>query len=194
MIDEIETHTEEFTTVVENVLENHPEGLSEYELLQHLREKQLFPQLGSPPNDSHALYCAHFLLFNALYQLNDLLIQKNQGCLIISVLKIQKLDTQSAEKQLGQTDKLRDYYLNMQNLENSSEASVNQLLNDFWEMYLRNDQRGEALEALGLTDPVNDKTIKETYRQLVMSHHPDRGGETEELKKINNAYRLLIKK
>ena len=41
----------------------------------------------------------------------------------------------------------------------ATEDNVNDLLNNFWELYLKYDKRGEALSVLDLTDPVTDKEI-----------------------------------
>ena len=70
--------------------------------------------------------------------------------------------------------------------------AVDALLAAFWVRFQRRDQRAAALMELGLSDPVDDATIKRTYRQLVMRHHPDRGGETERLQVINAALRALL--
>jgi len=49
----------------------------------------------------------------------------------------------------------------------------------------------DALETLGLPTMVSYRDIKERYRYLSMKHHPDKGGEAEEMAKINEAYTIL---
>jgi DnaJ family protein A protein 2 len=46
-------------------------------------------------------------------------------------------------------------------------------------------------EALGLTKDASADEIKKAYRKLAMKHHPDKGGDPEEFKKITNAYEVL---
>ena len=58
----------------------------------------------------------------------------------------------------------------------------------------RNQHRDEALAVLGLSDPVDDKTIKATFKKLVMQYHPDRGGDDLKLQELNMAMDLLKRK
>ena len=44
---------------------------------------------------------------------------------------------------------------------------------------------------LGVPRNVSDKDLKKAYKQKSMQHHPDRGGNEEEFKKINEAYSTL---
>lgn len=44
---------------------------------------------------------------------------------------------------------------------------------------------------LGIDRNATEKEIKDAYRKLAMKHHPDRGGNEEEFKKINAAYEVL---
>ena len=48
-----------------------------------------------------------------------------------------------------------------------------------------------ALEKMGLPAMVSLKEIKKRYMELSKRHHPDRGGESEEMAQINEAYRIL---
>lgn len=51
-----------------------------------------------------------------------------------------------------------------------------------------------ALKTLGLAERVTLRTVKQRYRELVKTHHPDVAGDTDsgKIKKVNAAYRLLI--
>jgi len=88
---------------------------------------------------------------------------------------------------------LATYYLDMENLDNTSRVGVDALLDAFWREYARFGNRKAALAELELTDPVDELTIKQTYRRLAMIHHPDRGGEATRLQAINAAYEYLRK-
>ena len=46
-------------------------------------------------------------------------------------------------------------------------------------------------EALGLQKGASDEDIKKSYRKLAMKHHPDKGGDPEQFKKIQGAYDVL---
>ena len=50
----------------------------------------------------------------------------------------------------------------------------------------------EALETLGLPAFISKDDIKRQYRYLAKKHHPDRGGDPEEMEKISRAYTLLM--
>lgn len=49
----------------------------------------------------------------------------------------------------------------------------------------------DPYETLGLSKGVSDVEIKKTYRKLAMKHHPDKGGDPEQFKKIQTAYDIL---
>ena len=66
------------------------------------------------------------------------------------------------------------------------------MIASFWRRLGRFDKREEALAELGLQDPVDDQTIKMTWRRLAMEYHPDRGGDNERLQAINAAVDCLI--
>ena len=50
-----------------------------------------------------------------------------------------------------------------------------------------------ALEVLGLPKLITKADIKKRYRFLAQKHHPDKGGDANQMEKINQAYKLLIK-
>jgi len=184
--------SEEFLASVDGLLHQHPAGLSEHQLLRLLCDAGHLPFLGASPWEPHALFCAHFLLFHALYRLRDRAWKAQQAHLEIRPLNIRWQPYHGGQGGLARPDALREYYLDLSNLEQTSARDVDELLAAFWARFQRQDQRAEALMELGLSDPVDDATIKRTYRQLVMRHHPDRGGETERLQVINAALRALL--
>jgi len=184
---------EELFGAVSRGLRERPHGLSEHELLRSLHAEGYFAFLGKSPWDPHDLFCAHFLLFHVLYQLRDRAWQAREAHLEISPLSIRWLPYQDGEGALGSPDPLREYYLDISNLEGTSARDVDELLASFWVRLQNQDQRAGALSELGLSDPVDDATIKNTYRKLAMQHHPDRGGDTERLQAINAAVSVLLK-
>lgn len=172
-------------------LENNPQGIGEYDLMTNLKSLGYFDFL-SQPALPHELFRAHFFLFHALYLLSNKLLEEKVFLLDVHTLKIQLLPYEYGEDALQVDSKLRAYYLDFKNLENTTEDDVNDMLASFWNKYNKFENREEALAELGLKDPVDDKVIKKEYRRLIMQHHPDRGGDTEKLQKLNDVIKLLL--
>jgi hypothetical protein len=185
---------DEFHTQLLEILRAHPLGLSEYELFNILAESGESDFDRKAWQSEHALFCQHFLLFHALYRLRDLLHEQQQACLEISALRIRLSEWQDSKQCLpSEADPLREFYLDITQLEKISADDVQQMLGDFWLRFHKNECRREALAVLGLEDPVSDDDIKQRYRRLVMQHHPDRGGDDTTLQKINAAMSILTR-
>ena len=88
---------------------------------------------------------------------------------------------------------MREYYSDVSNLIITTARDVDKLIASFWNRFQKTDERAEALAALGLNDPVDEKSIKMAYRRMVMKHHPDRGGDKEQLQLVNAALDQLLK-
>lgn len=202
MNDELEAETDLAERIL-RLLETLPEGCSEYQLIQHLRE-QGDPCLPNQPLlDPLVLFRTHFLVFNALYRLRDRLWRQRSHHLCISALQVQLQPHALAADQPAEADPLRDYYLDLRNLRDTDKAEVERLLESFWaRMYgYRNGESGAAdsaenrraaLEVFELDEAGLDfGCIKRRYRQLVSIHHPDRGGSTPRLQSINLAMEIL---
>jgi hypothetical protein len=182
-----------FVSCIKDFLDKHPAGIKEHDLLCHLDEQGFFQALDTEESYTLLLFRKHFLLFHVLYSINQELVEDKQGAVSISALLIKKLDYVAADTQIGEVDALSDYYLDMNNLETANEENVNDLLDAFWEKFLRNEKRGDALKVLGLNDPVTDKEIVLCYRKLASVHHPDKGGDKDKIQEINEAYAVLIR-
>jgi DnaJ-class molecular chaperone len=48
-------------------------------------------------------------------------------------------------------------------------------------------------EVLGIPPDSSEETVKKTYRKLAMKHHPDKGGDPEQFKRIQSAYDRITK-
>ena len=49
----------------------------------------------------------------------------------------------------------------------------------------------DPFKTLNVSENSSDAEIKKAYRKLAAKHHPDRGGNEEKFKKINEAYSLI---
>lgn len=175
------------------LLRQYPEGLSEYQLLQQLRDLEplLFPEL--PAADQLGLFQQHFLLFHILYTLQQQLYAEQSALLQISPLSIVLSDYTAGEEALSEADPLRDYYLDLSHLDDTSEEEVFTMLAGFWRrMQLGEPERvAAALEVLELASAEDFSQVKQQYKRLVMRHHPDRGGEEVKMHALNEAYEVL---
>lgn len=176
------------------LLLQHPSGLSEYLLIQQLKQLQQPLFIEADLSDPLSLFRTHFILFHALYVLRDALrlagsadVQINALCIQLQTLTA---STQTPSQSLDINDPLRAYYLDVTHLANTDSAAVEQLLSYGLNRLTQPQTITDALAELGLEQPLaqlSAKTIKQHYRQLVSRHHPDRGGSTERLQRINQA-------
>jgi len=175
------------------LLHEEPDGISEYRLLQRLRERHCSHLPNLALSDRLVLFRSHFLLFNALYRLRERLWQEESAHLQIEPLCIRLLPYAAGEQALAEQDPLRDYYLDLNQLRDTDERDVEHLLTSFWTRMQGGDEKRAALELFEMDEqlPVTAARIKQRYRQLVAQHHPDRGGSTERLKSINLAMEIL---
>jgi len=177
---------------VAHLLEGRPQGWAEYEMITALRERDI-PLLPSCPLDDHlGLFQVHFLLFHVLYRLRDRFRAEGRGELRIGVLEIALGPHEPGEEGLSRADPLREYYLNLEELRQTTADDVEALLESFWGRVGIGDGRcEEALAVLELEPPVDYGAIRRRYRSLVMRHHPDRGGDTARIQALNEAMAVL---
>jgi curved DNA-binding protein CbpA len=53
------------------------------------------------------------------------------------------------------------------------------------------DSRKDYYHVLGVDETTSRRDIERLYKRLASRHHPDRGGSEEEMKSLNEAYRVL---
>jgi len=174
-----------------DALSAHPQGLSEYDLIQHIKSTGYLQFQHLQLWNHLSLFQTHFILFNALYNLKDQLWQEKAGALDICPLNIILLPYQSGTAAMTEHDALRAYYLDLDNLTQTNEQDVTTLLQNFWLKLEGNERRAAALNVLELQDPVDYAAIKKQHRRLAMRHHPDRGGDNCRLQAINAAMDVL---
>lgn len=176
-----------------SLLHQHPGGISEYSIIKSLEENAAFDSTSSDEYDL-ILFQKHFMVMNALHQLQSRLWEDEQLRLEISPLNIQLHcseqfdDTQISEPN---NEKLSSYYLDWSNLENTDASDVERLLENFWELFINTDKRADALNILELEVSASEKAINTRYRELAAIHHPDKGGDTATFIRIRKAYEIL---
>lgn len=181
-----------FLVILREILQLHPAGLSEFDLLQRLRSDRRLTFGDERLDNPRTLFRTHFLLFHHLYRLRDALWRTRSGDLDIHTLSIRlRPDTPEASAALTQPDPLSIYYLDLANLDGTSATDIDTMLSRFWADFGRYDRRSEALAALELPADADDDAILRQYRRLAMRHHPDRGGERARLQAINAALTIL---
>lgn len=183
------------------ILHQHPAGLSEFSLLKILEADGLELATESEVSPDLLLFRKHFLIMNALYQLQPIL-QEEGFYLSISALHIQLTQTDSAteppnstnlsKNKLSKADHLRDYYLDWSEFEKSSSEYVNKLLASFWRCYLGEEHLKQAWTTLELEPGTPVPLVRKAYQRLARRHHPDQGGDAEQFRRVREAYELLV--
>jgi hypothetical protein len=177
------------------LLQQHPQGISEYEIFKHLGDHAGFSDIGD--NGQLPLFQKHFLIMNGLYQLQQNLWDDERLVVDITPLKIFITRSSSASDNthpaISGSANLRLYYLDWANLKETSEEDVIELHQLFWERFNYDAGRGEALIILGLDESASTEVINFRYRKLAAEHHPDRGGCSARFIEIRKAYELLRK-
>ncbi|MBD5772479.1 DNA-J related domain-containing protein [Marinomonas colpomeniae] len=180
------------------ILKNHPNGMSEFDILKELRGQ--LPEFKNLAEDVNLLlFRQHFLIMNALYQLQASLWQEENIMLSICSTRIHLLSR--TQVQLSDTTtlsnsvdaKLAAYYLDWSEYEKTNVDEVSRLLNSFYNGISLNGDRDSALKTLEIEDSNPSKAdIKQQYRKLAQQHHPDRGGDQDLFIDLRQAYEYLM--
>ena len=197
--DSAHTVTRLFDSIVE-ILEAHPEGLTEYELIQELSHAGPTSPDGDDPgsvlgNEMRAgdlqLFRSHFFLFHVLYRLRDHLLARKRYVLSIFCLEIRLFPYREASGGIAEADPMREYYLDLRNMEDMDESEVRKMLEGFFARLESYSRMEEDLAALDLRPGAAPDTVKRRYRHLALRHHPDRGGDAQVFRKISEAMSRL---
>lgn len=182
------------------ILREHTDGISEYDLLKALKNKHaMLNQLADDQNLQ--LFRQHFLIMNALYQLQTSLWQEEQITLIITGVRINLLydkpaPSSSTTRTLAESadSKLASYYSDWDEYVSTDKEDVERLLDSFYNGIVSLDERKKALKTLALNnDMLDDKdAIKRQYRKLAHDAHPDHGGDPELFISLRQAYECLM--
>lgn len=176
------------------LLQDSPAGIDEFSLIKQLAAR--FPDsLFAEPDalrDPLKLFRLHFLLFHILYKLADQLAS-NGIDLRINAMNIAMAPFAVADPGLQIEDPLRAYYLDWEQWASTHAEDVERLLDAFWSGRggVGNSELEEALTLFELDQATDPRQIKSRYRALMSVHHPDKGGETADVQRINEAFIIL---
>ncbi len=145
-----------------------------------------------------SLFRKHFLVMNALYELHHELLSEGLY-LQISALEIQLIaNNQPRKKNPVEFEnslspdtgfqKLSQYYRNWDNFNKTNDNDVSNLLQQFWNKFLANEEKTQSLQCLELTPEAGWTEIQQKYKQLCQQHHPDKGGDGLYFIEIRQAY------
>jgi len=145
------------------------------------------------------LFQKHFMIMNGLYILQTRLWHEEQIRLEISPLQIRMLDGNERGRKADSpaaavpdaADPLRAYYLDWQQLEQTTAVDVQRLLSGLAEKLADPTAHRRALETLRLKPGASQQQIRSRYRQLAAQLHPDKGGNSEAFIEVRRAYELL---
>ncbi len=175
-----------------SILETHPNGITEYQLIHLLQQEGVLSFGDNSLNQPLILFRIHFLIFHLLYHIKLAQLQKKQD-LFISALNIKFIDYVPGHSGLSPIDRLMHFYLDLSYWTSIKESDVEDWLYQFWNK-INEKEKNEALALFALSSEASEELIKKTYRKLCMQFHPDRPSGNEDMfKKIHSAWKVLSK-
>lgn len=185
--------------ILQDIIQRHHEGISEHDLFTYLKSPpyELFSDdaLRSPLS----LFQSHFILFNALYQLQNTWLKDKTGLLQIDCSCIRQQPWQAGQEAIVVEDKLRSYYLDWANFESTDQRQAEAMLDSFWAAFsglskpisANYMEESHALALLELTAPYSLPQVKTQYRKMLHQCHPDKGGNHKQTIDLHHAYQQL---
>tara|TARA_R110001583_G_scaffold145698_1_gene297681 strand:- start:629 stop:1225 length:597 start_codon:yes stop_codon:yes gene_type:complete len=179
-----------------SILKSSSQSHKVHYLASELQEQGLLPDLDIDANK--ALFKRNFLLMNALYQLQAMLLPEYW-------LQVRSLDIQLVAQipsdlaiTLEQDVALREYYLNWDYFETSPEE-VESLLSQFWGKYGQSlgspknqMDKSSALQIFELDERASVQDIRRQWRKLALKWHPDRNtGNANHFRLVCEAWQTL---
>ncbi|WP_064603570.1 DNA-J related domain-containing protein [Photobacterium sp. J15] len=180
-----------------SILKEKPSGWMIHTLSEALKQKDLLTTLDEDPEKD--LFKRNFLLMNALYQLQEMLLPDQW--LQAQAMDICLSDNLSGDhNQIDIDDPLRSYYLDWQNYNTDTDV-IKSLLSSFWKRYQSYIGTGtiqsvtaqpEDYALLELSTDASPAQVRRQWRKLALRWHPDRpNGDAEQFRKICEAWQRL---
>ncbi len=104
----------------------HPEGVSEYYLMQQMERQGVFDDMEA--EGALALYRKHFIIMNALYDLQNVLWDEEGRVLSISPMQVALHEPGTDWEQYKPNPDLSSYYLDWHNFETTTAEDVATLM------------------------------------------------------------------
>jgi len=169
-------------------------------LASELKQHKLLLTLDDDPEQD--LFKRNFLLMNALFQLQQILLP--QQWLQVQAMDIYISDTvpNDITIELTQDSVLRQYYLDWTNYDISN-LVIREMLAQFWHRYEQHIgaqppptsshlERITALKTFELEANASEQDIRRQWRRLALRWHPDRdNGSAEKFRQVCEAWQLL---
>lgn len=178
------------------IIQASPHSCKIHHLASELQLKGLLPDLDNDANK--ALFKRNFLLMNALYQLQGLLLP--DFWLQVQALNIQLLTQLPTDMtlRLEQDTALRGYYLDWSHFDISADK-VEDMLSHFWGQYqeyinpsAQAIDNHRALQIFELDNKASQQDIRRQWRKLALKYHPDRAfGNAEKFRQVCGAWQKL---
>jgi hypothetical protein len=191
------------------LLKEQPTGWMIHTLSEELKQRGILSTLDNEPEKD--LFKRNFLLMNALYQLQEMLLPEQW-------LQAQAMDIQlsrnlnSSNNQIAFNDPLREYYLDWKNYD-ADTVTIQNLLSSFWHRYQdhigfhssKNTTQSSSnsrhsfhtinqqdLMTLELTANAKPNEIRRQWRKLALRWHPDRpNGDAQQFRTICEAWQRI---
>lgn len=179
-----------------SVLQSSSQSWKIHHLATELQTRGLIHQLDDNPGND--LFKRNFLLMNALFELQDILMPKQWLQVKAMDIQIFRLIPANVNQLQQQDASLRDYYLDWGNYD-TSENVIRELLEAFWSSYkhyigLNVDlmHQGNALRVFELDERATAKDIRRQWRRLALKWHPDRPeGDAARFREVCEAWQSL---
>ena len=170
-----------------------------HSLAAELIAQGLLPELDKNPDQD--LFKRNFLLMNALFQLQSLLLPQQWLQVHAMDIEIYNVVPNDFKQALAQDSGLRDYYLDWDNYQ-TSDNLIREMLAQFWHRFEEHIgtkktnatlyPRDEALMIFELDPPASNKEIRRQWRRLALRWHPDRrGGDAAKFRVVCEAWQIL---
>ena len=167
-----------------------------HHLATELQNQGLIHTLDENPGND--LFKRNFLLMNALFELQEILMPKQWLQVRAMEIQIFRIIPNNVNLLINEDNSLREYYLNWANYD-PSDNLVREMLESFWNTYQEyigvNTQlmyKGQALKVFELDESATDKEIRQQWRRLALKWHPDRPeGNAARFREICEAWQSL---
>lgn len=167
-----------------------------HHLAAELQQRGLMSQLDDNPEKD--LFKRNFLLMNALYELQEMLLPQQWLQVQSMDIKLYRIAPANPRMLQLQDQALRDYYRDWRNYDTCANV-VKEMLASFWHSYQQYigavPERLaylEALQVMELEGDASERDIRRQWRKLALRWHPDRpNGDAARFREVCEAWQVL---